>query len=196
MVSAPVGYGALDGFNHLEKETAVRRTTIFLMTLALAGCKATDTTIAPLPEGIPMTFSVTDKGVCTVQIENHTYTSVGQVRYDSPPAFIGTIQNMGYHGFSCWVGTPGGDGEIKVVFAGDNYGKPLAVGKYIPRLEFRYDEPGFAWVTFRSAMLGTRLLQTYDAQGSVDVTATSDGGRVITGDLRVLPLDMGFSLGI
>lgn len=166
------------------------------MVLALAGCKATDTTIAPLPEGIPMTFSVTDKGVCTVQIENHTYTSVGQVRYDSPPAFVGTIQNMGYHGFSCWVGTPGGDGEIKVVFAGDNYGKPLAVGKYTPRLEFRYDEPGFAWVTFRSAMLGTRLLQTYDAQGSVDVSATADGGRNITGELRVLPLDMGFSFGI
>ena len=174
----------------------MKRTTILLTALALAGCKGTEPVAVGLPEGIPMTFSVTDKGVCNVQVEDHTFTSVGQVRYDAPPAFVGTLQNTGYHGFSCWVSTAGGDGELKVVFAGDNYGKPLEVGKYTPRLEFRYDEPGYAWVTFRSGLLGGPLLQTYDSQGSVDVTATSDGGRVVTGDLRVLPLDIGFSFGI
>lgn len=170
--------------------------TICLITLVLAGCKAAETVQAPLPEGIPLTFSVTDKGLCTVQVEGHTFTSEGQVRYDSPPSFVGTIQNMGYHGFSCWVGTAGGDGELKVVFAGDNYGKPLGVGTYIPRLEFRYDEPGYVWVTFRSAMLGGPLLQTYNSEGAVDVSATATGGRVVTGNLRVLPLDIGFSFGI
>jgi hypothetical protein len=179
-----------------DKGPAVKLTTICLITLALAGCKATDTVARPLPEGIPFTFSVTDKGLCTVQVEGQTFTSEGQVRYDSPPLFVGTIQNMGYHGFSCWVGTAGGDGELKVVFAGDNFGKPLAVGTYIPRLEFRYDQPGYVWVTFRSAMLGGPVLQTYDDEGGVDVSATATGGRVVTGNLRVLPLDIGFSIGI
>jgi hypothetical protein len=162
------------------------------MALAIAGCKTDSVAPGPLPEGIPMTFSVTDKGVCTVQVENHTFTSSGQVRYDTPPAFVGTLQNMGYHGFSCWVQTAGGDGELKVIFAGDNYGKPLDVGSYTPRLEFRYNEPGFVWVTFRSAMLAGPILQTYSADGGVSVTATTGGGRLVTGDVRVLPIEMSF----
>jgi len=178
-----------------HKDTAVKRTIAFLV-LALAGCKQTETVAPPLPEGIPLTFTVTADDVCTVQVEGRTFTSVGQVRVDTPPAFIGTLQNVGYHGFSCWVGTDSGDGELKVVFAGDNYQKPLAVGKYIPRLEFRYDEPGYVMVTFRSSMFSGPKFQTYDAQGGVDVTETAGGGRTVNGDVRVLALDMGFSFGI
>jgi hypothetical protein len=109
------------------------------------------------------------------------YSSIGQIRGDVPKQFVGTIPEQSYHGFGCWVATSGGDGDLIVLFSGNNLGKPLAVGTYALTHQVLDNTPlGMAAVTFRPSMLGGDKLRTMDnATGNVIVEATSTGGRVI-----------------
>ena len=152
--------------------------------LGVLGCQ-TDKALEPAPT-YHLTATVTQSNTCDVSVQDKNYSSIGQVRGDVPKAFVGTI-TQGYHGFGCWVATSGGDGDLIVLFSGNNLGKPLDPGTYQIRREILDDTPlGFANVTFRPSDLnGDKLVTADGAQGTVVVTATPDGGRTITVDVQV-----------
>jgi len=162
--------------------------------LAVVGCK-TDTVLEPAPT-VHLTATVTQNNTCDVSVMDHNYSSIGQVRGDVPKAFIGTLPNAGYHGFGCWVATNGGDGDLIIIFSGNNLGKPLEPGTYKLKRELLDDDPaGFANVTFRGSQLnlnGDRLTTLDGAEGTVVVEATPDGGRVVKADVQVARFSTGF----
>ena len=137
-----------------------------------------------VPESQPtvrLTATVTDSNDCTVNVLNTSYQSKGQIRGDVPSRFIGTVADKSYHGFGCWVATAGGDGDLIVLFSGNNFGKPLAVGTYTPSLEVLDDTPAMrAQIVFRPSAFGGDKLRTLDnATGNVVVEGTPSGGRII-----------------
>jgi len=81
-----------------------------------------------------------------------------------------------------------------VLFSGNNFGKPLAVGTYALSREVLDDTPlGFAAVSFRTAFLGVDKLRTMDnAVGSVVVDSTASGARRIRVDAEVVRWGRGF----
>lgn len=136
-----------------------------------------------------LTATVTSDNHCTVNVMGKTYSSIGQVRGDVPSQFIGTIPDESYHGFGCWVSTDDGDGDLIVIFSGNNLGKPLEVGQYAVQFNV-YDETPrhIAAVNFRPSSLGGERLRTRDnSVGTVTVSAAPDGGRTITVDVETSP---------
>jgi hypothetical protein len=157
-----------------------------LALLGAAGCvqKATE------PEAPPtyhLTATITEANQCNVNVLDKSYSSIGQIRGDVPSKFIGTVADKSYHGFGCWVATTGGDGDLIVLFSGNNLGKPLEVGTYTPSLEVLDDTPPMrAQVTFRTSEIGPDKLRTLDTlPGSIVVEATPSGGRIIKVDTQV-----------
>jgi len=155
--------------------------------LAISACQ--ESAAPEPPPTFRLTATVTDANTCSVTTMEKSFSSIGQIRGDVPTKFIGTVAEKSYHGMGCWVATEGGDGDLIVLFSGNNFGKPLAVGTYPLRREVLDDTPlGFASVTFRSSqLLGGDKMRTMDnAVGSVVVEATPSGGRLIRVDVEVV----------
>jgi hypothetical protein len=154
-------------------------------TLAVLGCK--ETTTPDVPPTFHLTATVTESNDCDVTVMDKSYNSKGQIRGDVPAKFIGTVPEQSYHGFGCWVATSGGDGDLIVLFSGNNLGKPLAVGTYPLSLEILDNTPiGRASVSFRPSALGGDKLRTMDnAAGSVVVDSLASGARRIHIDAEV-----------
>jgi len=154
--------------------------------LLSAGCNPE--AVAPTPlETFPLTATITEANECTVTVLGKTYQSKGQVRGDVPANFVGTLKDESYHGFGCWVETQGSDGDLVVLFAGNAYQKPLAVGTYPAAFEI-VDEtpPNTSQVTFRSGSFdGVKLITPDGARGNVIVETTPRGGRLIRVDVDV-----------
>jgi hypothetical protein len=169
-----------------------------MATLGVMACEPTK--VSDTAPTYRLTATVTQNNTCQVSVQDRVYSSVNVVRGDVPKAFIGTLPNATYHGFGCWVSVDGGvspkdgDGDLVVIFSGNNFGKPLDPGTYPLKLEILDDTPvGFANVTFRPSNLNGDRLTTMDgAQGSVIVTATADGGRMITIDTQVSRYNGGY----
>lgn len=143
------------------------------------------------PKEVPtfhLTATVTENNHCTVTVLGKTYSSIGQVRGDVPSQFIGTVAEKSYHGFGCWVQTGDGDGDLVVLFSGNNLGKPLEPGTYPLALEIFDNTPlHTAALNFRPSDLGGDKLRAKDnAAGAVTVEATPSGGRKITADVEVV----------
>jgi hypothetical protein len=154
--------------------------------LAVLGCKETST--APdVPPTFHLTATVTESNDCDVTVMDKNYNSKGQIRGDVPMKFIGTVPSESYHGFGCWVATSGGDGDLIVLFSGNNLGKPLAVGTYPLSLDILDNTPiGRASVSFRPSALGGDKLRTMEnAAGSVVVDSLANGARRIHVDAEV-----------
>jgi hypothetical protein len=165
----------------------------------VAGCKLADTT---KPSDVPMYHvlaTVTGSNTCTVNAMDQTYGSIGQVSGDVPAKFIGTL-DKNYHGFTCWVSvdggvtTKGGDGFLNIIFSGNNYGKPLAVGTYGLRFEILDDSPPMtATIRFHPSNLGGGELRPLDnAVGSITVDSTASGARNIHVDLQAITYNSAF----
>lgn len=137
-----------------------------------------------------LTATITEDNRCTVNVMGRTYVSEFQVRGDLPAKFIGTLANESYHGFGCWVGTgdPAIDGDLVVLFAGNNLGKPLAPGTYSLGFDIFDNTPaGVSSVNFRPSELGGHRLRSKDGlPGTVTVEETPTGGRKITVDAEVV----------
>ncbi|MEO8577219.1 MAG: hypothetical protein ABI556_10985 [Gemmatimonadales bacterium] len=136
------------------------------------------------PQAAPtlhLTATITEANTCAVSVLDHDYSSIGQIRGDVPKSFVGTVSGASYHGFGCWVATSGNDGDLIVLFSGNNLGKPLAVGSYTPVRDILDETPAMsAQVRFQTSEIGTDKLVTSESlPGSVVVEATASGGRVI-----------------
>ena len=140
------------------------------------------------PPKFRVTATVTDDNKCMVSAMGKTYSSSGQVRGDLPSKFVGTVADKSYHGFGCAVQTTGGDGDIVVLFSGNNLGKPLEPGVYPISLDiFDNTPPGRASVSFNSSDYGPFKLRAKDgAPGTVTVEETLDGGRRIIVDVEMI----------
>jgi hypothetical protein len=151
--------------------------------LGLLGCVENDTT-APELQMSHLSATVTASNTCAVSAMDKQYSSSNSVRGDIPDKFVGTVADRSYHGFGCWVGSnsvAGEDGDLIVLFAGNNLGKPLVPGTYSLAHEIYDDTPlGKAAVTFRPSALGGSKLRTLDSSaGSVVVEETPEGGRTV-----------------
>src|SRR5215212_6168744 len=158
---------------------------ISAVAFALAGCeKATSPDVPPTYH---LTATVTASNNCSVSVFDKDYSSIGQIRGDVPSAFIGTVPEASYHGFGCWVATTGGDGDLIVLFSGNNLGKPLAVGTYPLVHQVLDNTPlGMAAVTFRSSLFGDKLRTMDNAAGNVIVEKDANGAIVIRVDAEVV----------
>jgi hypothetical protein len=150
--------------------------------LGLLGCVENAT--APVTEFFHLSATVTSSNTCAVTAMDKQYSSVNQVRGDVPDKFVGTVAGAGYHGFGCWVASnsvAGEDGDLIVLFSGNNLGKPLEPGTYGLVHEVYDDTPiGKAAITFRpSALVGANLRTLDTSSGNVIVDLTPDGGRTI-----------------
>ncbi len=156
--------------------------------LSLAACVENSAAPGTSAPTFRLRATVTESNDCDVSVLNKTYSSKGQIRGDVPSQFVGTIPQQSYHGFGCWVATSGGDGDLIVLFSGNNLGKPLAAGTYPLSLEVLDNTPlGRASVTFRPSEFGGDKLRTpTDASGSVVVEVTPSGGRRITVDAEMV----------
>lgn len=154
--------------------------------LGLSACVEKSTT-PDVPPTYHLTATVTASNNCSVSVDDKSFSSIGQIRGDVPTAFIGTVPNQSYHGFGCWVATSGGDGDLIVLFSGNNLGKPLALGTY-PLVHEVLDETplGMAAVSFRSALFGDKLRTMDNAVGSVIVEKDAAGAIVIRVDAEVV----------
>ncbi|HEY0242181.1 MAG TPA: hypothetical protein VGC52_05915 [Gemmatimonadaceae bacterium] len=155
--------------------------------LGLIGC-VEKSTAPDVPPVIKLSATVTSANSCNVSVADTDYSSLGQIRGDLPKRFVGTVENKSYHGFGCWVATSGGDGDLIVLFAGNNLGKPLAVGTY-PLVHEIYDNTplGVAAVTFRPSYWGggDRYKTLDTSAGSVVVEDDGNGGLTIRVDAEV-----------
>lgn len=164
--------------------------------LGAIGCVEKVTAPENVTPPVRLTATITEANVCTVNVLNTAYQSIGQIRGDVPSKFIGTVADKSYHGFGCWVATSGGDGDLIVLFSGNNLGKPLAVGTYTLSNEVLDDTPAMrAQVVFRPSALGGDKLRTLDnSAGSVVVEATPTGGRIIRVNADVVRWGAAFSV--
>lgn len=158
------------------------RFSVFAGLGALVGAFAcTDNAASPDVPTFHVSATVTSANSCAVTAMDKSYSSLGQIRGDLPTQFIGTVAGQSYHGFGCWVATNDGDGDLIVLFSGNNLGKPLATGTYQLVHEVLDETPlGMASVTFRPSALGGGKLRTLDgAAGSVVVTRDQAGAVTI-----------------
>ena len=146
--------------------------------LAVAGCdKATSPDVPPTYH---LSATVTASNNCSVSVLDNDFSSIGQIRGDVPKDFIGTVPEQSYHGFGCWVATNGGDGDLIVLFSGNNLGKPLEVGTYPLVHQVLDDTPhGMASVTFRTSLFPDKLRTMDNAAGNVVVDSLASGARRI-----------------
>lgn len=155
------------------------------------GC-ATDVVVAPSADRtFPLKATVTETSVCSVDVKGTSYRSTGRIRGDVPDKFIGTVKNDSYHGFGCAMAVGDGNGildaELIVVFSGNRFGQPLAVGTYQLVSEILDGTaPMRANVTFRAANIEAEKLSTFDGgRGTVTVESTPSGGRRVIVDADV-----------
>lgn len=140
-----------------------------------------------MPPTYHLTATVTASNKCSVSVFDKDYSSIGQIRGDVPTDFIGTVPTQSYHGFGCWVATSGGDGDLIVLFSGNNLGKPLEVGTYPLVHEVLDNTPlGMASVSFRSSLFGDKLRTMDNAVGNVIVEKDANGAIVIRVDAEVV----------
>ena len=165
----------------------------FAFVAAASACK-TDTTAPVAGPTFRVVADVTGSNNCSVNTLNKSYSSIGQIRGDVPTKFIGTLADKSYHGFGCWVATDGGDADLIVVFSGNSFGKPLAVGTYGLRLDLLDDTPPMmASIRFYTASLGNDELRPLDnAVGSVVVDSSASGARRIHVDVQATRWYRGF----
>ena len=156
--------------------------------LSLSAC-VEKTSSPDVPPVYKLSAVVTSANSCNVSVMDNNYSSLGQIRGDVPMRFVGTVGNKSYHGFGCWVATNGGDGDLIVLFSGNNLGKPLAVGTY-PLVHEIYDNTpvGVAAVTFRPSIWGggDRLKTMDGAVGNVVVEDDGAGGLTIRVEAEVV----------
>jgi hypothetical protein len=157
------------------------------VSLSLIAC--VEKTSAPdVPPVVKLTATVLSSNSCNVSVADVNYSSLGQIRGDVPQKFIGTVEGKSYHGFGCWVQTSGGDGDLIVLFSGNNLGKPLEVGTY-PLVHEIYDNTplGMAAVTFRPSYWGggDRYKTLDTSAGNVIVENDGNGGLTIRVDAEV-----------
>ena len=157
-----------------------------IATLALAACTENTAPVGPAPT-FHLSANITGSGDCTVNALDHDYVSNNAQRGDVGLKFVGTVANDSYHGVGCWVGTASGDGDLIIIFSGNNLGKPLDVGTYQLSREILDETPLMhANVTFRnSEMLGDKLTTLDNAVGSVVVDSTASGARTIHADVEL-----------
>ena len=154
--------------------------------ILLAAC-ATDSTTPPGNSTFPLTASVSETGRCTASVMGRNYESNGKIRGDLPPRFTGTLSDRSYHGLGCIVDNPAGEGDLTIVFAGNRFGQPLAVGTYQVVTEILDGSPLLrATVAFRSSSIEAERLGTFDGgRGTVVVDSVANGGRRIRVDADV-----------
>ena len=167
----------------------MRISVLAISAAALGLIACVDKTSAPdVPPVVKLSATVTSANSCNVSVADISYSSLGQIRGDVPTKFVGTVENKSYHGFGCWVATSGGDGDLIVLFSGNNLGKPLAVGTY-PLVHEIYDNTplGVAAVTFRPSYWGggDRFKTLDTSAGSVVVENDGNGGLTIRVDAEV-----------
>jgi hypothetical protein len=141
------------------------------------------------PPVYQVTATITEENKCSVSAMGKSYASENQIRGDAPAEFIGSEPTLSYHGFGCAVYRPdGGNGDIIVLFAKNNFGKPLKPGTYQIVSEIVDETPeGFASVRFNSSDYGPFKLNTMDnLGGTVVVEATPTGGRRIKVDVNTI----------
>ena len=154
------------------------------MTLALVACEKTTT--PDIPPTYHLNATVTAANTCAVSVLDTNYSSIGQIRGDTPAKFVGTVNDT-YHGFGCWVSTSGGDGDLIVIFSGNNLGKPLAPGTYALARQIYNETPrGFAAVSFRPSSIGEKLRTMDGAAGNVIVEDDGKGGLTIRVEAEVV----------
>jgi hypothetical protein len=171
------------------------RKSLFALTLLVAAsaCKIESTT---QPVDVPLyhvVATVTGSNTCAVSAMDKTYGSIGQVAGDVPSKFIGTL-DKNYHGLSCWVSVDGGntknggDAFINIIFSGNNFGKPLAVGTYkLTWLVLDETPPMTATIRFHPSDLdGDELRPLDNAVGSIVVDSAANGARTIHVDLQAI----------
>ena len=130
---------------------------------------------------------------CTVSAPDTVYRSAGLFSGDQPKKFVSTFDNY-YHGFWCWVSVDGGvsekagAGNIYVVFSGNTFGKPLAVGNYGVRFDILDTTPPMmASIRFQALNLnGDEYRPVDNAPGSIVVDSASDGTRTVHINLDVV----------
>ena len=176
------------------------RTSYFVLALGLAAsaCK-TDTTAPAAAPTFHVAATVTGSNTCAVNTLNLSYGSIGQISGDVPAKFVGTL-DKNYHGLTCWVSVDGGvtsnggDGFLNIVFSGNSFGKPLAVGTYGLRLQILDDTPlMMATIRFHTSSLGGDELRPLDnAVGSITVDSTANGARNIHVNLEATRWRYGF----
>jgi hypothetical protein len=155
--------------------------------LAVSGCKQTNEPFQP--PVFKVTATITEENKCAVSAMGKSYESVNQIRGDAPAEFIGSEPTLPYHGFGCAVyRTDGGNGDIIVLFAKNNFGKALKPGTYQIVSEIVNETPvGYAAVRFNSSDYGPFKLNTMDnLGGTVIVEETATGGRKITVDVNTI----------
>jgi hypothetical protein len=157
----------------------------FLAILGTAACTE-KTVLGPAPT-FHLNATVSGEGDCTVEALDKTYQSVGHQRGDVGEQFVSTIPDESYHGVGCWVGSSNGDGDVIVIFSGNTFGQPLAVGTYQLSREILDDTaPMRANVTFRNTdMPGDKLVTLDNAVGSVVVDTSPSGALVIRANVEV-----------
>lgn len=131
--------------------------------------------------------TITESSQCTMSFLGKDYKSENKIRGDVPSKFIGTIPDKSYHGFGCVVDNPAGEGDLIIVFSGNRFGQPLAVGTYQLATDILNETPPMrANVTFRSAVIDAERFSTFDgARGSVVVDSIANGGRRVRVDVDV-----------
>lgn len=156
----------------------------------VAGC--VEPTAAPAPQTFHLSATLSGANGCTVNAPDNVYYSTGLFFGDQPKKFVSTF-DKNYHGFGCWVAVDGhseaqGAANLYVVFSGNTFGKPLAVGTYGVRFEVLDDTPAqMATIRFQSLNLGNDELRPLDnAAGSIVVDSASDGTRSVHIDLQVI----------
>lgn len=169
---------------------SMRFPVLALSAVAFSLTACVEKTAAPdVPPTYKLSAVVTSANSCNVSVMDTNYNSIGQIRGDVPTRFVGTVEGKSYHGFGCWVATSGGDGDLIVLFSGNNLGKPLEVGTY-PLVHEIYDSTplGVAAVTFRPSIWGggDRLKTMDGAIGNVIVENDGSGGLTIRVDAEVV----------
>ncbi len=152
-------------------------------------CIAADPVAAPpvSDRTFALTATVNESSQCTAAVMDKSYKSVGKIRGDLPSKFIGTVAERNYHGFGCVVDNTAGEGDLIIIFSGNRFGQPLAVGTYRLVSEIIDSTPAMsANVTFKAPGIGGERLSTFDgARGSVVVDSAADGSRRIRADVDV-----------
>lgn len=153
--------------------------------LAAAGCKVTDSATPPQPTMYHITAELSGSNTCSVTAPDNVYTSTNNFNLgDKPKKFVSTY-NANYHGFSCWVSVDGGKSEalgagfFNVIFSGNTYGQPLAVGTYKLKFEILDETPPMsASIRFKTLNLNGDEYRPLDtSEGTIVVDSTADGTR-------------------
>jgi hypothetical protein len=157
---------------------------------ALTSCvKVSTTEPAQEPEFVTIRATVTSDNHCNVEALGLSYQSIGNVSGATPPMFVGTLDNAGYHAIGCWMyGPNGSDGVLTITFPGNSLNQPFRTGTFKPVFEPPFgSSDDVASVTFRSSSYNAEMLRTVGTStGTVTVTASPSGARTIVVDVTAI----------